>query len=153
MQVLGLPAHPLVVHFGVVLMVVLAFVGIALAVSSRFSRWLGWGLPVLAVITGVAALLTKETGEMLGKTVTDVNFHQHEKYADAAVASTGVLVIACLLWWVLSSQAHRVSALESLAGKPWVFAVLRFVLIIGALAVLVTGALTGHTGAVLTWQQ
>ncbi len=153
MQVLGLPAHPLVVHFGVVLMVVLAFVGIAVAVSPRFSRWLGWGLPLLAVITGIAALLTKETGEMLGKTITDVNFDQHEKYADAAVASTGVLVVACLLWWILRTQAHRIGAIESLAARPWVFVVLRIVLVISALAVLIAGALTGHSGAALTWQQ
>ncbi len=64
----GLPLHPLLVHATVVLLALNGGALIGCVAVPRFRKWLGWGLPVLGVVTAVTTLLTEEAGEnMLGE--------------------------------------------------------------------------------------
>lgn len=140
----GLPLHPLVVHFAVVLLP-LAALGLVLLVI--VPKWADrYGLLTLLALAGgtAAAFVAKESGEALashmGLPAT------HAAWGDQLpLLSVGLLVLAAA-WYVL----HR---RNSSGGRPRSAATTILGVLAALMALVVTGVtvLVGHTGAEAAW--
>ncbi|MFF0312500.1 hypothetical protein ACFYSC_34155 [Streptosporangium sp. NPDC004379] len=72
-EILGLPAHPLLVHAAVIAVPVLAVLAVVYGLAPRTRTALGWAVAALAVIAPAAAFVAKESGESL----------EHRRFASA----------------------------------------------------------------------
>jgi len=140
----GLPLHPLVVHFAVVLLP-LAALGLVLLVI--VPKWADrYGLLTLLALAGgtAAAFVAKESGEALashmGLPAT------HAAWGDQLpLLSVGLLVLAAA-WYVL--HRRNISG-----GRPRSAATTILGVLAALMALVVTGVtvLVGHTGAEAAW--
>lgn len=143
-SIAGLPLHPLVVHFAVVLLPLAALGLVVLVAVPKWADRFGWlTLAGLTVGTG-AAFVAKQSGEALAARVGDPG--SHESWGDALPwLALGLLVLAGA-WFLL----HR---RDRAAGQPRSPGTLAAGVIAALLALIVTGAtvVVGHTGAQAAW--
>lgn len=154
----GLPTHPLVVHFSVVLALLAALLGILFAIP-RTRRWAAWALPLVSFGALVATWVAKESGEGLEHrveagvgtarwegTALERIVDQHAELADLMfmimLAFTVVAVIAFLLW----RRSDR-----GLTDTPAV--VVSLLLLVGAVGIGVQMYRVGDAGAKAVWQE
>ena len=136
----GLPVHPLVVHFAVVLLP-LATIGVILTIfiPNLRSRYLG--LSVLGVFVGaVATFVAKESGEALSERIG-----LPARHADAGenlLIVSALFLLLTLLWFRL--QKKRTLPRTHLLGIATT--------IVGV-GVIVLSVITGHTGAEAVWKE
>lgn len=147
----GLPLHPLLVHAAVVLLALNGGALIACVAVPRFRRWLGWGLPLLGVVTAVTTWLTKMAGEnLLGERaqMTDA-LADHTHWGGWAGVVSIVLGVTSVVYWLTWSP--RVSSRVPWLAHPAV----RIIVTVVAVAVAVSGLaidfLAGHSGATSVW--
>ncbi|MEI7914898.1 MAG: DUF2231 domain-containing protein [Mycobacteriaceae bacterium] len=130
----GLPAHPLLVHFIVVLALLTALLAILCAVWPAARQRLVWLVLALAVVTTAMTPLTTESGEWLEHQLEHSELiEQHAALGDTMIYFSLALLVAAILLAVLHVRAGR--------GRP-LSAVLS-----GLIAALVVLA-----GAATTWQ-
>ena len=140
----GLPLHPLVVHFAVVLLPLAALGLVLLVAVPRWADRFGvLTLLVLAAGTG-AAFVAKQSGEALAARVGEPATHAAwgDQLPWLAVALLGLAVA----WFVLHRAARR-------GGRPRTAASVTVGLLAAVLALVVTGVtvVVGHTGATAAW--
>src|SRR6476620_3202187 len=143
-SIAGLPLHPLVVHFAVVLLP-LAALGIVLLVAvPTWADRFGWlTLGVLFVGTG-AAFVAKESGEALATKVGAPA--AHTSWGDQLPwLAVGLLILAGA-WWALHRTARKGGLARSAASTV-------VGLLAAVMAVIVTAVtvIVGHTGAQAAW--
>lgn len=140
----GLPLHPLVVHFAVVLVPVAALGLILLVLFRSLADRYGWlALLVLAVGTG-AAFVAKQSGEDLAA--------QIGRPADHATWGTvlpfvSAALLAVALVWMLLHKADRRADRKRSRGT----AVTGLITVVLALATTVLTVVVGHSGATAVW--
>ena len=135
----GLPVHPLVVHFAVVLLP-LATVGVILniLIPKLRSRYLG--LSVLGVFLGTgAAFVAKQSGEALSERIGLPA--RHADLGTKLFITSALFLLLTLGWYQLNrkktlERTHVLGVVTSIAG----------------LAVVGLSVITGHTGAEAVWQ-
>lgn len=137
--VLGLPVHPLVVHFAVVLLILgaLGFIVIVLVPSWRAA--LGWATLALIGAGGLASFVAKESGEKLAARVGLPQ--QHADWGDKLPLLAFVFFLVAVGWYLWQRKARG----------PWV-SVLGVVGIVLAVATVALTTLVGHSGAVAVWE-
>lgn len=144
--VAGLPLHPLVVHFAVVLLPLAALGLIALVAVPAWADRFGWlTLAVLAVGT-VAAYVAKQSGESLAGQVGDPV--AHASWGDQLpLLAVGLLILAGA-WFFL----HRRSAADGERARrsPMTISVGVLASLL-ALTVTAVTVVVGHTGAQAAW--
>ncbi len=151
---LGLPLHPVVVHFAVVLLTLVPLAALVSLVWPALRVRLGWLLPVGAVAAGVAGLVAGSSGEDLFESVQVAP--QVVRHADLGHLTEKVGVMLALLvvwWWVATSPevagwADRRAAWLRSTGMKVGSTVL---MALGAIGALVLVTLTGHAGGVAVW--
>lgn len=116
-QVNGLPTHPLVVHFAVVLLPLSALALLLILIVPRLRRPLGW-LVLLGLFVSVgAALVAKETGEAFARLVG--NPERHAELGDTlpllAAALFGLTLIWYAVWWA-GDRKRRKAETTAMAG-------------------------------------
>lgn len=154
-EILGLPAHALVVHAAVVLVPLLVLLAIAYAVLPRWRSRTGWAAGLLAVAAPVATFVAKESGQELERVLRDKGYpaqilsqiDQHSEYADVLFVFTVGLAVATGLLLFATSGHARARALPS-----WVSRALSVVVVVLALAAAVGVYRTGHSGAEAVWE-
>lgn len=135
----GLPVHPLVVHFAVVLLP-LATAGViaSILLPKLRSRYLG--LSVVGVLLGTgAAFVAKQSGEALAARVG-----LPARHADLG----SNLVIASVLFFLMSALWFWRNKKASLEAKT----PLGLLTSVVGLVVIGLAVITGHTGAEAVWQ-
>lgn len=135
----GLPVHPLVVHFAVVLLPLAAF-GVIASLFSQRIRTKYLGLSVLGVFLGTgAAFVAKQSGEALAERVGLPV--RHADLGTYLLIASGLFFLISVLWYWQgrSKTLSSTNPLGILAG-------------IVALAVIGLSVITGHTGAQAVWQ-
>ncbi|MFI6323141.1 hypothetical protein ACIBG8_36815 [Nonomuraea sp. NPDC050556] len=115
-QILGLPAHPLIIHAAVMLTPLLALLAVLYAVLPRFRPYLAWAVVALAVAAPGAVFAAKESGESLraarfahadGSVAGRIATHQ--SFANPLLMSViGLGVVALLLVFVRNKAASVV---------------------------------------------
>jgi hypothetical protein len=151
-EVLGLPAHPLLVHAAVVFVPLLVAAGVAYAVLPFTRRWIAWAVIGLAVVAPLSAWFATLSGnafrndlasqgiapELLAQIDEHRGFGDRTLWAAIALAVLSVLLVA----------AQRMGARSS---KLWV-TVLLSVGVIGLSAVSLYYVFkAGDSGARAVW--
>jgi len=139
LMVLGLPAHPLLVHFAVVLFPVAALgVAAIVAIPKLRSRFLGAGVIALA-LTVPFVFAAVQSGEAL----EDVYYEPepHSEYGEMMMPiALGTLAIAVAVWLAIkySWPKHIASSLG-------------FLMVSAAIGASAMTFVVGHSGAEATW--
>ncbi|GAB3797695.1 DUF2231 domain-containing protein [Micromonospora zhanjiangensis] len=154
-EVMGLPAHALVIHAAVVFVPLLAVLAIGYGVLPAWRGRLGWAAAILAVLAPVTVFVAKESGEELEHILAEKNYgaeilkqvEVHSGYADQLFWWTVGLAVATALLLFATSRHPRAAALPG-----WVGTVLTgLVVVLGVLAVIYV-YLTGDSGAQAVWK-
>lgn len=149
-EILGLPAHPLIIHATVVLTPLLAVLATVYALLPRTRAVLTWAVVPLAVVVPVAVLAAKESGEELKEgrfaSVDDVlarRLTEHEALATPLLLGAVALGLVALVRVYVSSRAD---------GLPRPVGTVLSVLTVVLAAVVGYYVLrAGHTGAIAVW--
>ncbi|WP_188188162.1 DUF2231 domain-containing protein [Nonomuraea sp. SYSU D8015] len=107
-QILGLPAHPLIVHFAVVLTPVLVAVAAVYALVPRWRPYVAWAVVLLSLAAPAAVYAAKESGESLkaARFATadgelGARISAHEGFANPLLLSVlGLAAVSLLLVYV-----------------------------------------------------
>ncbi|GAA4962718.1 glucan phosphoethanolaminetransferase (alkaline phosphatase superfamily) [Nonomuraea thailandensis] len=103
-QILGLPAHALIIHFAVVLTPLLAAVAVAYALLPRWRANVAWAVVLLALAVPAAVFAARQSGESLkaarfstaeGEMAARISTHQ--SFATPLLMSVLGLSVAALL--------------------------------------------------------
>lgn len=105
----GIPTHPLLVHFVVVLVPLTAVLTGMAAWLPNVARRLGWTVPALAVVTLLSIPVTTNAGEWLERRVNPTPLvGAHTAIADDLLPwSIAVAVLAIVVWALRSPWAMR----------------------------------------------
>lgn len=151
-MLLGLPLHPLAVHFGIVLGLLAAGAVLLSAVLPLFRTWLGWGLPVSGVVGGITLRVTQSFGAMLHNSST--RFHtalveEHMVWGARAGYSGIALGLVSILLWLTTSPWARARWTDR--WPRWVAVVAQVLAVVTALVTVVVVTLAGHSGSRAVW--
>ena len=147
---MGLPLHPLVIHFTVVAVPLLALAGIVYAFVPGLRGRIGWIAVLLAIVTPLTVLVSKLAGDAFRVRIQHKNLASPEIFAkiDAhrALGTTTLywtigLGVAVLLLVLLRNQARAVSIALSV------------VTVVLALISVWYVYRTGDAGAKIVWSQ
>ena len=147
-----MPVHPLVVHAVVVLVPLAALTGLAYAAVPRWRWLLRWPLVALALGAAGAAVVAAQSGEWLLESRPELApiVEDHHGYGTLLRnVALGYVVVAGLAAWALggtSALASGKGARETRFGIP-----VALLLVVGAVALLVTVFLAGDSGARAVW--
>lgn len=143
-SIAGLPVHPLVVHFAVVLLPLAALALVILVIVPRWADRFGW--VTLAALAGgtVAAFVAKESGEALAAKIGEPA--AHATYGDWLPPLAVALLLVAASWFILHRRAAK-------AGRGRTPATIVAGALAAVLALAVTGltVAVGHTGAQAAW--
>lgn len=136
--VLGLPVHPLVVHFAIVLLILGALGLVAIVLIPRWRGALGWATIGVLIVGAVAAFAAKESGEALSARVGLPQ--EHAEWGDRLFPVSIALVVIALAWYLWQRRASG-------AGVT-IVGVIGILLAVGTIALT---TIVGHTGAEAVW--
>ncbi|PFG17583.1 cytochrome b5-like protein [Propionicimonas paludicola] len=143
-SIAGLPVHPLVVHFAVVLLPLAALALVILVIVPRWADRFGW--VTLAALAGgtAAAFVAKESGEALAAKIGEPA--AHATYGDWLPPLAVALLLVAVGWFILHRRAAK-------AGRGRTAGVIVAGALAAVLALGVTGltVAVGHTGAQAAW--
>jgi uncharacterized membrane protein len=155
----GIPAHPLFVHFPVVLVPLLILVTIVYGLVPVWRSRLDWAVVLLAIAAPIACFLTRQSGLALRarlirlKSVSDqdlASINTHESFGTRLLIVSIVLGLIALALVAVAATRGRGSSMASGFGP------LTLILLVLAVA---AGAVngyyvfkTGDTGAHIVWQ-
>lgn len=143
----GLPAHPLLVHFIVVLAPLTAVLAILCVVWPAARQRLVWLTLVLAGITAVLSPIATEAGEWLYERVEDsAALDVHEHLGKTMNYFAAALLVAAILLVVAHVRAERGKALSTVVS-----AIIAVVVVAASAATAVQVYRIGHSGAETTW--
>lgn len=145
--IFGLPAHPLMVHFPVVAIPVLALLGLVMVARAEFRARYAIPVLVLAGVTIVSTFLAARSGEELVDALgyTDEHIGEHEELGNMLrlfVLGLGAAIFALVVTNKRSSSAGR---------DPLMVGATVLVLSFSLLSIIWT-VRTGHEGAKAVWE-
>jgi uncharacterized membrane protein len=155
-EILGLPAHPLIIHFAVVLTPLLAAVAVAYALVPRWRMSLAWAVALLSVAAPAAVFAARQSGQSLkaarfggveGEMASRISTHQ--SFANPLLLSVLGLGVAALLL-VYATRPARDSVGRDRFGRP-------VTLVLSALTVVLSAVSgyfvfqAGDSGARAVW--
>ena len=143
----GLPAHPLLVHFIVVLAPLTAILAILCAFWPAARQRLVWLVLALAGVIAVLTPIATEAGERLEHNMEETELvEKHAEMGDTMLYFALALLVAAVLLVIRHVREHRGKPLSSaLSGV-----IAAFVLLAGV-ATTVQVFRIGHSGAEATW--
>ncbi|GII58206.1 hypothetical protein Pth03_65950 [Planotetraspora thailandica] len=153
-QILGLPAHPLIIHAAVVLTPLLVVLSIAYAVLPAFRRRLDWAVVLTAIAAPAAVFGAKESGEELEARLFKGQIPQpvldHSSFANPLFFSTlGLGVVALVL--VYLTRPVREPGTAATGSARAVSLVLSVLAVVLALVVAYYVFRAGDSGARAVW--
>ena len=143
----GLPAHPLLVHFLVVLAPLTAVLAILCAFWPAARQRLTWLVLALAGVTAVLTPIAAEAGEWLEHQVEDsAALETHEHLGKTMIYFSAALLVAAVLLVIVHLRANRDKALPTALS-----AIIAVFVLAASVAATVQVYRIGHSGAEATW--
>lgn len=140
----GMPLHPLIVHFPIVLTFLLpiSIVAALWAVRKGTPPRRGWSFPVIvAAALAVSAFVASRTGESeeerVERVVAENAIETHEEAAERFVVLSGVLLVVSLAGFLPRTVGQAA----------------RIVTTAGALGLVAAGVQVGHSGGTLVYRE
>ncbi|MBG0831273.1 hypothetical protein HS041_26340 [Planomonospora sp. ID67723] len=148
-EILGLPAHPLIIHATVVLTPLLAVLATVYALAPRTRAALRWAVLGLAVTAPLATLAARQSGIALKEGrfssvegTLGGRIAEHEAFGTPlTLAVAGLGLVSLALVQVLRAERH---------SRP-VTLVLTVLTVLLAAAVVYYAVRAGHSGAAAVW--
>lgn len=142
----GLPVHPLVVHFAVVLLPLAAIGLIVIVFVKKWQRTFGW-LVLAGLFVGFgASFVSKESGEALAARMGLPA--EHARWGDILpFVALALLVIAAVWFWLVRQAAKKPKDVSPIAVNLAAGAAVVLAVIAVGMTIVV-----GHTGAEAAWQ-
>ncbi|MEU7004404.1 DUF2231 domain-containing protein [Nonomuraea sp. NPDC046570] len=141
-EILGLPAHPLIIHAAVMLTPLLAVTGIGYALAPRFRPHLAWAVVLLAVAAPASVFAARESGLRM----------KQARQVGGELVETHQGFSTPLLWTTIGLAA---------AGLALVYSAKKYgkvpTAVLSAVTVVLAGAAgyyvfrAGHSGATMVW--
>lgn len=152
-MIMGLPAHPLLVHFTISLLVLLPLGVLVSIVWAGMRKRLDWLLPLGAVVACLLTLATGNAGTALEESlpVRLASVQAHGEWGQWAMRICILFAVSVVLWWASVTEEPL-----SWADKPFLRSRgmrLGLTVLVGivSVATLVIVTLTGHSGATAVW--
>lgn len=148
-ELLGLPAHPLLVHGAVVLVPLVALLSIAAMMRPVWRVRYGWYLVVAAAVGQFLLYLTNESGEAFDEAAEIGGMEKHQTLAETTAVLSFIFVVATFAAVFLARRrvrAERRNPEEAVGISP-ASTVAAAVSILMAVLVIVWVFRTGHAGA------
>lgn len=143
----GLPAHPLLVHFLVVLAPLTAVLAILCALWPAARERLVWLVLALAAVVAVLSPLVAEAGEWLEHKVEETPaLNTHEELGGTMIYFAAALLVAAILLALVHVRAARGKVLSTALS-----AVVAVFVIVASAATAVQVYRIGHSGAESVW--
>lgn len=143
----GLPAHPLLVHFIVVLAPLTAILAILCAIWPAARQRLAWVVLALAGITAVLTPIAAEAGEWLEHKVDDsAALETHEHLGKTMIYFALALLVSAVLIAVTHVRASRGKTLSTALST-----LIAVFVLAASVATTVQVFRIGHSGAEATW--
>jgi len=143
----GLPAHPLLVHFLVVLAPLTAILAILCALWPAARQRLVWLVLALAGVTAALSPIATEAGEWLEHQIEESALvEKHAALGDTMVYFAGALLLAAILLAVAHWRAERGNPLSGALS-----AIITVVVVVASVATAVQVYRIGHSGAESVW--
>ncbi len=143
----GLPAHPLLVHFIVVLAPLTAVLAILCALWPAARQRLVWLTVALAGVTTVLTPIAAEAGEWLEDKVEETEaLEVHEHLGETMIYFALALLIAAILLALVHVRTQRGKPLSAVLA-----AVIAGFVVIAGVATTVQVYRIGHSGAESVW--
>lgn len=144
----GLPVHPMLVHFLVVLAPLTAILAILCAVWPAARERLVWLVLALAVVTTGVTPLATEAGEWLEHHIEKSDLvEKHAELGDTMIYFSLALLVGAILLVIAHVRANRGKALSTaLSGLIALFVV------IAGIATTAQVFRIGHSGAESVWE-
>lgn len=143
----GLPAHPLLVHFIVVLTPLTAVLAILCALWPAARQRLVWLTLVLAAVTAALTPVAAEAGEWLEHHIEESPLvEKHAEMGETMVYFSLALLVAAILLAVVHVRAHRGKPLSTVLS-----AVIAVFIVVAGVATTVQVLRVGHSGAESVW--
>jgi len=158
-EVLGIPAHPLLVHAAVVFVPLQVLFAIAYAFLPRLRPKITWAVVALTVIGPIAAWFAKLSGQafrarLVENGLTDATFlgkiDAHQDFGDATAWATLVLSALTIILMLVQRRATGDAAYTG--GNAIVGWILKILLLGIALATGYYVFRTGDSGAHIVWE-
>ena len=163
-QVLGIPAHPLILHAAVVFIPLQVLFALVYAFVPAWRRHIAWAVAALIVLAPAAALLAKLSGDAFRARLVNrkeisppsiLLVDTHRSYGTMTVYFSAGLSVLMLLMLLAQRAVSKTSAASSVVIQPNGSMVLGLVLSVLVLAgAIATGYYvfkTGDTGAHVVW--
>ncbi|MFI9812353.1 DUF2231 domain-containing protein [Saccharothrix variisporea] len=157
--ILGLPAHPLLVHAVVVLLPLSAVTAAALAVVPRWRQRYAWPLLALTVLGVGAVFPAQKAGEQLAARMANTQdqlIQAHTELGnDLLPFALGffVVVVALLVAGRLADRERTAAADDTSVPKTWrrISVVVAVLVIAAGTAATVQTIRIGHSGSAAVW--
>ena len=141
--VFGLPTHVLVVHATVVLLPLASIMAVVLVLRrSVIHRW-GWATATVTAVGTAAAWLSRGSGEQLASRVGSPQ--PHVDYGDALPVHATLFLALVLAFWLTAR------GVPGNRPRPWWVLALGVAVVVGAIGLVVSTIVTGHSGAEAAW--
>ena len=141
--IFGLPTHVLIVHATVVLLPIAVIGAVVLVLRRSVIHRLGWITVLVAGVGTAAAWVSRGSGEQLA---SRVGYPQpHVDYGDDLPIHASVFFVLVLVYWLVAR------GIPGNRPRPWWVIALAVAVLLGALGLLVSTVVTGHSGAEATW--
>jgi hypothetical protein len=155
-ELLGLPAHPLLVHAAVVFGPLLALAVVLYGLVPALRQRIGWVVLLLAVAAPVALWFAHQSGEALFEVFVARNYPPqilaqvdlHKDFGSAAAWAGTVLGLLAIALVLVSSSAAKKPATTGSKATVWALTGLS---LLAAAATMYYVYRTGDTGAQAVW--
>lgn len=148
----GLPAHPLLVHFVVVLVPLAAILVISSVLWPRARTRLGLATPLVALVTLALVPLTTHAGEWLEhRSERSPLIRAHAHLGDQLLVWSIGVFLAAACWWLLHMGQDN-SRTSSGTARKIILIVVGVVAIAAAVGSVVQVYRIGESGAKAVWQ-
>jgi uncharacterized membrane protein len=155
MEIAGLPLHPLVVHAAVVLTPLAVLLVLAFAVWPKHRWATRWPTAALTAAAFVATWAARLSGDSLAESKPGleqaVREHAEAGETFSVIVTVLALVTAVAVWSLASTSALANGAGAQESRIPALERVLPVVLVVAAIAVLVSAVIVGDSGARAVW--
>lgn len=156
--ILGLPAHPLIVHAVVVLVPLAAVMVGASALSTRFRHWSRYATPLVSLAGLVMVPLASQSGEGLERSVPRTALvQQHAELGDSLLPlMIGITAVAVAQWWLdrralATAEVPEDDAPRTPSRQRTIGLALTVVALLVSAGTLVQVGRIGHSGAKAAW--
>ncbi len=142
-SVAGLPVHALVVH-SVILIPIVAIAAIWMAIRPTFSRRFGVAVVIFAVISLIASVISRLSGEQLASRIGYPD--PHTALGNVLPIFIGVFTLLLLVFWLFDR------GVPGNRQRPTWLRILAVGVVVSAVLAVWWTVRVGHSGAEATWK-